>query len=91
MKEEFYSDLCETTGCVLSDDWLIILMGDINARVGSDTEKWKGVLGSHGVTKCNANGELLLVLCSEFNLVVAKPYLSTKTHKKLWIHPRFRR
>ncbi|MEM7464940.1 MAG: hypothetical protein AAF362_19900, partial [Pseudomonadota bacterium] len=63
MKEQFYSDLRETISRVPADDRLILL-GDFNARVGSDKEKWEGVLGSHGVGKCNANGELLLAFCS---------------------------
>ena len=65
-EEEFYSDPPETIRRVPSDDSLI-LVGDFNARVGSDTEKWKGVLGSHGVGKCNADGELLLTPLSEYN------------------------
>ena len=52
-------------------------------------EKWKGVLGSHGVGKCNANGELLLALCSEYNLLVTNTLFKHKdTHKKTWMHPR---
>ncbi|XP_068676468.1 craniofacial development protein 2-like [Montipora foliosa] len=48
VKEEIYSDLRETMRRVPTNDRLI-LVGDFNARVGSDTEKWKGVLGIHGV------------------------------------------
>jgi len=43
----------------------LILIGDFNARIGSDTEKWKAALGSHGLSECNRNEELLLALCSE--------------------------
>ena len=80
-EEEFYSDPPETIRRVPSDDRLI-LVGDFNARVGSDTEKWKGVLGSHGVGKCNADGELLLTPLSEYNLVVTNTLFRHKgTHK----------
>lgn len=52
-------------------------------------EKWKGVQGSHGVGKCNANGELLLALSSEYNLLITNTLFKHKdTHKKTWIHPR---
>ncbi|XP_068720611.1 uncharacterized protein [Montipora capricornis] len=88
VKEEFYSDLRETIRRVPADDRLV-LVGDFNARVGSDIEKWKEVLGSHGVGKCNASGELVLALCSEYNLVITNTLFKHKnTHKKTWMHPR---
>ena len=68
--------------CVPSNDRLIIV-GDFNARVGSDLQKYKGVLGSHGVGKCDANGEVLLSLCSEYNLVVTNTlFKHTQSIKK---------
>ena len=39
-----------------------------NARVGADWTAWEGVLGKHGVNKCNANCQLLLKLCMTYNL-----------------------
>lgn len=36
--------------------------------VGAEFELWNGVLGRHGVGKCNANGSELLTLCAEFHL-----------------------
>ena len=83
-EEEFYSDPPETIRRVPSDDRLI-LVGDFNARVGSDTEKWKGVLGSHGVGKCNADGELLLTPLSEYNHT--KDYITVRQRderSRLW-------
>ena len=57
--------------------------------MGADAETWRGVLGCHGVGKCNANGELLLSLCSEYNLVVTNTLFNHKeVHKKSWMHPR---
>ena len=88
VKEEFHSNLRETIRLVPSNDRLI-LVGDFNAKVDSDTEKWRGVLGSHGVGKCNANGELLLSLCSEYNLVVTNTLFKYEdTYKMTWTHPR---
>ena len=47
------------------------------------------MLGSHGVGRCNANGELLFALCSEYNIVITNTLFKHKdTHKKTWIHPR---
>ena len=88
VKEEFHSNLRETIRLVPSNDRLI-LVRDFNAKVDSDTEKWRGVLGSHGVGKCNANGELLLALCSEYNLVVTNTLFKYEdTYKMTWMHPR---
>ena len=84
----FKSDLREAIKRVPTDDRLI-LVGDLNARVSSDTEKWKGVPGSHGVGKCNANEELLLALCSEYNLMITNIlYKHKDTQEKTWMHPR---
>ena len=39
----------------IPDDDKIILLGDLNARVGRDSQTWK-CLGSHGLGKANSNG-----------------------------------
>ena len=88
VKEQFYSDLRDTIRRVPNEDRLI-LIGDFNARTGSDAEKWKGVLGQHGVGKCNDNGELLLTLCAEHGLVITNSIFKHKVaHKNTWMHPR---
>ncbi|XP_050164941.1 craniofacial development protein 2-like [Myiozetetes cayanensis] len=58
-KDKFYDDLRRLIQKVPADDKIIIL-GDFNARVGKNSEAWKGVLGKHGVGNCNDNGCLLL-------------------------------
>ena len=35
----------------------VIILGDLNARVGADNEAWSGCLGKHG-GKINQNGRL---------------------------------
>ena len=87
-KEEFYSDLRQALNKVPKDDRLIIA-GDMNARVGCEADKWPGVIGPHGTGKCNSNGELLLSLCSEFNLTITNTIFRHKEHhKNTWMHPR---
>ena len=47
-KNEFYQQLREIVASVQHSDKLILL-GDFNARVGTDNASWGGVLGNHGV------------------------------------------
>jgi len=87
-KDKFYSELRTLVKNAPSEDKILIL-GDFNARVGQDSEAWKGVLGKHGVGKCNDNGRLLLELCSELQLVITNTIFQQKdSHKTTWMHPR---
>ena len=48
-------------------------------------------MGKHGIGKCNSNGELLLALCSEFELIVTNTIIKQKDERKTtWMHPRSR-
>ena len=52
----FYDQLQSTFSSVPASD-LLVIMGDFNARVGSDYSSWNSVMGCHGIGKCNENGE----------------------------------
>ena len=67
--EKFYEDLKSVTEDTPKTDKLIIL-GDFNVRVGADWRIWEGVLGRHGIGKCNNNGLLLLQICALFILLI---------------------
>ena len=69
-KKPFYSQLKGTLINIPSTDKLL-LIGDFNARIGRENDKWpSALLGKYGIGKCNSNGELLLSLCTEFDLIV---------------------
>ena len=86
-KENFYNQLRKTLRDIPHHDKLI-LIGDFNARVGRDYEKWPRVIGRHGVGNCNANGELLLALCSEFEILLTNTvFKQREEHTTTWMHP----
>ena len=56
--EQFYSDLGELVRKIPKED-KIPLMGDFNARVGSDFSSWP-VVSKHGIGKLNRNDLALI-------------------------------
>ena len=60
----FYWDLLRLLQNTPADDKILIL-SDLNAIVGQDSEAWKGALGRHGAGNCNDNGCLLLKFCTD--------------------------
>ena len=67
----FYEDLHNVINVVPNAHKLIIL-GDFIARAGCDTTTWEGVIGKHGVGKCNSNSLLLFQTCAEHGLLITK-------------------
>ncbi|KAJ7411780.1 craniofacial development protein 2-like [Pitangus sulphuratus] len=87
-KDKFYTDLRRRIQRVPADDKIVIL-GDLNARVGKNSEAWKGVLGKHDVGNCNDNGRLLLEFCAEQQLTITNTIFHQKDClKTTWMHPR---
>ena len=88
VKDKFYDDLDSVISAAPRTDKLILL-GDFNARVGTDYQTWEGVTGSEGVRKCNSNGLLLLRKCAEHELLITNTVFRLPTRRKLsWMHPR---
>ena len=81
IKEDFYRMLDSTIQKTPATDRLILL-GDFNARVGTEHLVWKGVIGQHGVGKMNSNGLRLLSLCSEQHLVITNTIFQMKNKVK---------
>jgi len=87
MKEKFYQQLHETITAVQKRD-VIIVMGDMNARIGPNNEGLEHVIGRHGVGNMNENGELFSELCAGCDLIIGGTVFPHKTcHKVSWVSP----
>ncbi|BHF68721.1 hypothetical protein SprV_0301176000 [Sparganum proliferum] len=89
-KDKFYEDLHALLATVPKADKLVVL-GDFNARVGTDHAAWRGVLGPHGLRGSNDNGLLLLRTCAEHRLILTNTFFCLPEREKAtWRHPRSR-
>ena len=90
IKDKFYDDLQTLFQRIPSTDKLVLL-GDLNARVGTDHEVWEGILGRHGMGKMNRNGLRLLSFSAENGLAITNTMFQMKNiYKATWMHPRSR-
>nr|VZI51103.1 unnamed protein product [Spirometra erinaceieuropaei] len=90
VRDKFYEDLHALLAIVSKADKLIVL-GDFNARVGTDHTAWRGVLGPHGLRGSNDNGLLLLRTCAEHRLILTNTFFCLPEREKAtWRHPRSR-
>ena len=89
-KESFFSELQEAIDSTSENDVLIIA-GDFNARVGSRTKgssEWMGVLGCHGIGKVNDQGMAFLQFCMINSLTIMNTWFEKRAYQKqTWQHP----
>ncbi|XP_068704802.1 craniofacial development protein 2-like [Montipora foliosa] len=85
VKDHFYEKLQTKVKKTPKHD-LLVITGDLNAKVGSDVEGYERVMGLHGVGTRNDNCERLCDFCGMNDLVITGtifPY--KKIHKQTWI------
>lgn len=86
--DSFYTQLRNTLSNISHADSIIVL-GDFNARVGSDSTTWPNVLEKFGRGSYNSNGELLHQVCNEYELAVTNTFFNVPDHHFYsWKHPR---
>ena len=61
-KEQFHEKLGNCITAARDDN--IIVLGDLNACVGTDWKSWPSVIGKHGVGNMNSNGLMILEFCT---------------------------
>ena len=87
-KDQFYDDLNQTLASIPTNEAIYIL-GDFNARVGSDHMAWPTCLGYFGRGRLNENGQRLLEMCCLHGLCVTNTFFNCKAiHQVSWRHPR---
>ena len=86
-KNDFYDMLQQVIDKQAKKD-IIILMGDLNAKVGKDNSGKELVMGKHGVGDMNENGEKFGELCAFNDLVIGGTvYPHKEVHKVTWVSP----
>ena len=86
-KEDFYGKLQEVTEQVHNHD-ILIITGDMNAKVGNLVNGLERVMGRHGLGSANDNGERLKEFCDFNEMVITGIVFPHKEiHKQTWVHP----
>ena len=87
LKDNFYLRLQAEIEQVPMED-LIIITGDLNAKVGADNSGIDRVMGRHGSGIINENGERLVEFCTTNNLVIGGTlFPHREIHKITWCSP----
>ena len=86
-KDDFYNRLRSIVQkCPKSN--MVILMGDLNAKIGSNNKGYEDCMGTQGMGEINENGERLADLCALDGLVIGGSlFMHKNIHKATWISP----
>lgn len=84
MKDRFYGQLNAVYDTIPRGD-IICVLGDLNAKVGSDNASLKHVMGTHGLGTRNDNGERFVEFCNARRMVIGGTLFQHKDcHKVTW-------
>ena len=87
-KDEFYQQLEDTLSSLPRYD-IKLLLGDFNARIGTDYSSWPGIIGKHSLhSSANDNGTRMLDLCTMNELTIGGTLFEHRNiHKGTWRSP----
>ena len=86
-KDRFYEVLQKTIDKVPKHDVLIV-MGDLNAKVGADNTGCERIMGKHGPGTVNENGDRFIEFCTLNDLMIGGTVFPHKEiHKLTWVSP----
>ena len=86
-KEEFYARLQTVIDKAPTRD-LKILMGDMNAKIGTDNSGKELIMGTEALGNMNENGEMFTDFCAFNDLVIGgSVYPHKDIHKATWVSP----
>ena len=85
-KEDFYQKLHASVQKLIPPRNIIMVMGDFNAKIGSDNKGLETVMGREGVGERNVNGERIVHYCASNQLVIGGSVSQHKRiHKATWV------
>ena len=86
-KDDFYQQLQSVIDKRGAKD-MTLLMGDFNAKIGSDNTGYEEIMGTHGLGQMNDNGERFADFCAMNQLVIGGSIFPHKRiHKATWRSP----
>ena len=87
LKDNFYNQLQHLLQN-RKEKYLLLLMGDMNAKVGNNNNGYELAMGKHRLGPMNENGERFADVCADNNLVIGGTVFPHKPiHKATWISP----
>ena len=81
--DEFYDLLQEEINKTPKSD-IMIVMGDLNAKVGKDNDQWENVMGKYGLGEANERGEKLLTFCATNDLCISNTMYKQPKNSRQW-------
>ncbi|XP_022838074.1 uncharacterized protein LOC111365110 [Spodoptera litura] len=87
IKDDFYNALNATMKTIRKQD-IVLVMGDLNAKVGRDNTNRTRHMGTQGLGVCNENGERFIEFCQNHDLTIGGTlFIHGDHHKYTWTSP----